>query len=45
MLVGKKKGIGMLGRSFEPPHKGHLKIYSNSLKKIKLKKIYWIKKK
>ncbi len=42
MLVGKNKGIGILGGSFDPPHKGHLKISNISLKKIKLEKIYWV---
>jgi nicotinate-nucleotide adenylyltransferase len=42
MLETKKKGIGIFGGSFDPPHKGHIKISKISLKKIKLKKIYWI---
>ncbi len=34
--------IGIFGGSFDPPHEGHVKISKISLKKIKLKKIYWI---
>ena len=42
MLKPNKKAIGIFGGSFDPPHKGHVKISKISLKKIKLKKIYWI---
>ena len=34
--------IGILGGSFDPAHKGHLTISRIALKKIKLKKIYWV---
>ena len=34
--------IGVLGGSFDPPHVGHLKISKIILKKLNLKKIYWI---
>ena len=37
-----RSSIGILGGSFDPPHVGHLKISEISLKKLKLKKIYWI---
>jgi len=42
MLNNLKKGIGIFGGSFDPPHKGHVKISKIALKKIHLKKIYWI---
>ena len=42
MLNAKKKAVGIFGGSFDPPHKGHIEISKISLKKIKLKKIYWI---
>tara|TARA_B110001452_G_scaffold9926_1_gene8434 strand:+ start:3504 stop:4049 length:546 start_codon:yes stop_codon:yes gene_type:complete len=37
-----KRAIGIFGGSFDPPHKGHIKISKISLKKIKLNNIYWI---
>ena len=42
MLKFNKRKIGILGGSFDPPHKGHVEISKISLKKIKLKKIFWI---
>ena len=37
-----KKNIGLLGGSFNPAHKGHLGISNIAIKKLKLKKIYWV---
>ena len=37
-----KKYIGLLGGSFDPAHKGHLSISKIAIKKLKLKKIYWV---
>ena len=42
MVKSSKKSIGLLGGSFDPPHKGHLKISKIALKKIKLKKVLWL---
>ena len=42
MVSIKKKYIGLLGGSFDPAHKGHLGISKIAIKKLKLKKIYWI---
>ena len=42
MVVSKKKSLGIFGGSFDPPHKGHVEISKISLRKIKLKKIFWV---
>tara|TARA_B100000886_G_scaffold339083_1_gene303501 strand:+ start:469 stop:1008 length:540 start_codon:yes stop_codon:yes gene_type:complete len=42
MVSIQKKYIGLLGGSFDPPHKGHLGISKIAVKKLKLKKIYWV---
>ena len=42
MASNQKKYIGLLGGSFDPPHKGHLGISKIAIKKLKLKKIYWV---
>ena len=34
--------IGILGGTFDPPHKGHLYISKIALKKLKLDKLMWI---
>jgi len=34
--------IGVLGGTFDPPHKGHLYISEIALKKLRLKKILWV---
>jgi len=42
MVDIQKKYIGILGGSFDPAHKGHLGISKIAIKKLKLKKIYWV---
>ena len=41
-MVNSKNEIGILGGSFDPVHKGHLQISKIAIKKIKLKKVYWV---
>ena len=35
------KKVGLLGGSFDPPHKGHLYASTYSKKTLKLKKVIW----
>ena len=42
MAIIRKKYIGLLGGSFDPAHKGHLGISNIAIKKLKLKKVYWV---
>ncbi len=37
-----KKYIGLLGGTFDPPHKGHESISKNALIKLNLQEIWWI---
>jgi len=41
MSKAKFKNIGILGGSFDPPHKGHLYISKKSIKFLKLEKVIW----
>ena len=36
-----KKKIGILGGTFDPPHKGHLQISIEARKKYKINNIIW----
>ena len=35
------KNIGVLGGTFDPPHKGHIKISKEAKKKFKLSNVFW----
>ncbi len=37
-----KKSIGIIGGSFDPPHRGHLSISKIAIKKMNLSKILWV---
>ena len=37
-----KKFVGLLGGSFDPAHEGHLGISKIAIKKLRLKKVYWV---
>ena len=41
MRNNKKKKIGILGGSFDPAHKGHLKISLEAKKKFEINKVIW----
>ena len=41
MKNNKKKKIGILGGSFDPAHKGHIKISIEAKKQFKIDKIIW----
>ena len=41
MKNNKKKKIGILGGSFDPAHKGHIKISIEAKKQFKINKIIW----
>ncbi len=42
MVKAINKSFGVFGGSFDPVHKGHLKISKIAIKKIKLDKILWL---
>ena len=42
MVNIQKKYIVLLGGSFDPAHKGHLGISKIAIKKLNLKKVYWV---
>jgi nicotinate-nucleotide adenylyltransferase len=42
MAKSSNNSIGLLGGSFDPPHKGHLTISKIAIRKIKLNQVYWL---
>ena len=41
MIRSNKRRIGIFGGSFDPPHKGHLKISKIAINKLSLDELYW----
>jgi nicotinate-nucleotide adenylyltransferase len=41
-LQKKNTKVGILGGTFDPPHKGHLHISKIGIKKLKLNKLIWV---
>ena len=41
MIKSSKKRIGILGGSFDPPHRGHLEISKLAIKKLFLDQVIW----
>ena len=41
MVKKNLKNIGILGGSFDPPHRGHIFVTKQSIKRLKLKKVIW----
>ena len=42
MKINKNKKIGILGGSFDPSHRGHIKISLEAKKKFKINKVIWL---
>ena len=41
MVRSYKKKIGIFGGTFDPPHKGHLKISKIAINRLFLDELYW----